>query len=608
MANRGQYTISAGGVNGTLIEVEITRRLNEISTAVCIAKEYVPTNALAILYYMGVKEVFRGYVTYCKKLDTGPAVGSKYELEIEAVEGELRYKYIERGDKSALFVVNTKKVVNDEPKVLGFFIQHILYNSGWSDASPSMVTTNQDGERLPSMGFSSCTVYNALNRMICQEMGWGIWYDSVNKRISYGEYRKHWSPMEYPCPSDVRATEQVRNYDIDRVIVYNDDKSLKAQIGTGSRTICYRYSQCSTQEELDSVASRIWKERSDVSARYEIDFSPDFTDVREGDVVNIWCGAINMPLKNNIGEVPDGYGVKDVKNTPDKVVVGVGATNVTIFDILNDRLSVIDGEACIPEIVEYPLEWKNVEAGELEGQYGVQTDIEFEVTDGNIFGGVNIMPIMGPYGTTDDGLRQRVYVKSGVTEELTIASGAGTSITVLMEDDVLPTDFDWGEVLVQYTFDETSVDAVAAVTVEWGSAEVVDDQSDFDVRNRRTTVFQKFYIGETRSWTADDITVMIENVGGGTLKLNDVIVKGALFYYTQIVTEDESEEEIDYPTTMELKIDDDEWVEINDQEQITYEKILDVGKHIVSVRSIDEGAVQLTLSYARFNEPTEIIE
>jgi hypothetical protein len=121
MANRGQYTISAGGVNGTLIEVEITRRLNEISTAVCIAKEYVPTNALAILYYMGVKEVFRGYVTYCKKLDTGPAVGSKYELEIEAVEGELRYKYIERGDKSALFVVNTKKIVNDEPKVLGFF-------------------------------------------------------------------------------------------------------------------------------------------------------------------------------------------------------------------------------------------------------------------------------------------------------------------------------------------------------------------------------------------------------------------------------------------------------------------------------------------------------
>jgi hypothetical protein len=177
-----------------------------------------------------------------------------------------------------------------------------------------------------------------------------------------------------------------------------------------------------------------------------------------------------------------------------------------------------------------------------------------------------------------------------------------------MEDDVLPTDFDWGEVLVQYTFDSTSVDAVAAVTVEWGSAEVVDDQSDFDVRNRRTTVFQKFYIGETRSWTADDITVMIENVGGGTLKLNDVIVKGALFYYTQIVTEDESEEEIDYPTTMELKIDDDEWVEINDQEQITYEKILDVGKHIVSVRSIDEGAVQLTLSYSRFNEPTEIIE
>lgn len=626
MVSKGNFTIVGdSGKVGPCLDLDIQKHFNQIDVAVITTTIYIETNSQARIMYMGSKLMFFGNVTYCKKLDSGPSTGSKYEIEIEELAGMLKYQYIKRNGKNAIYISN----VGDElappnsksgPKTIAFYVEQVLYDSVWTDTTKSTVTKNQDGEKLPSMGFSSCTIANALDRIICQEMGWGIWYDDVNNRISYGEFREAIGPDVYPCPSDIRATEQTRNYDIRNVIVYNDDKSMMATAGEGSiagKTICYRYSQCNNKEELNAVASRIYKDRKNISSRYEIDFEPGYSSIHVGDVINIWCGAINMAERIDNGEgIPPGYGVKDIRYTLEKTTVGVGAANVTIFDILNDRLSVIDGDACVPDVVEGNTGWQEVMGGDVEGEVGEPIDIEFTLDAVQIWGGLRIFPEMGPLGMTDDGLKQYIYTKVLCpSDAISLPPNTGTSLEIDFDMDFIPNAFSWGEIFIQYTFDESSKDSIAAWDVEVGDLEIVDDQSDVEITNRTTTVIQKFYIPETPNWTPVNPLIMIQNVGSANMKLNDVSIKFSIWYYdypkhhkevTEGVPEDEPSD--DYPTEMELKIDDGEWMAIKDCVEVYYSKLLGETKHKFSIRSVDDGSIKLTYSFTKFNEPTAIIE
>ena len=528
-----------------IIELEINNSTNSFNTAYFQTDRYISPSTRVTIKWMESVDVFVGNVITCKKLDTGPLQSSKYDIECEEVAAALQYKYVTQNGKRSIHIKN----YDDDrfQKTVGNYISYLLPTDGYRDESElafkGAKIVPSTGGRLPDMSFSNITVATAVDKVIIDLMGYGVWYEynqlNSETRLRYGYYN-HNIGQEWNAPVDTRITQRGKYYGVDGIIVYGDTNKIVGTSGNlNGNIICFRYSGCSNKAEAMSVADQIFKIRQNINTRYEVDFEVDKRSLtfREGDMIDITDPRINMvsPVSED-PSIPNGFMIYDIKIGLTKITIGLGASLQNIWDRLKSRLSIIDGDAAGSESFTIEFDWALVSGG--SGELGEWVSIPFGIEGETYLGDFNLSCTFAEYGRnsygtpiTGDNVQLTQYATWDNKYVGTLAPN--DSMTFQSWYYGLPKIIKWGEIDVSYVFDSSSqIGGKATVEVEWGNGVIIGDASDVPVTNMLSTVTHKWYIQENWNWGPSAMLQWkIRNSGSADIKLKDVLTKAAVFYY-----------------------------------------------------------------------------
>lgn len=528
-----------------IIDVEIRNSTNDFNTAYFQTDRYISPSTRVTIKWMESVDVFVGNVITCKKLDTGPLQSSKYDIECEEVAAALQYKYVTQNGKRSVHIKNYDE--EQYQRTVGNYISYLLPTDGYRDESEiafkGAKTVPSTGERLPDMSFSNITIASAVDKVIIDYMGYGVWYEwnqlSSEVRLRYGYYNHNigqtWNP-----PVDTRITQRGKYYGVDGIIVYGDTNKIVGTAGNlDGNIICFRYSGCNNKAEAMSVADQIFKIRQNINTRYEVDFEVDKISLafREGDMIDITDPRINMvsPVSEN-PNIPNGFMVYDIDINLTTVTLGLGASLDNIWDRLKSRLSIIDGDAAGAEGYTIEFDWALVDGG--SGVLGEWSSIPFGIEGETYLGDLDLVCEFAEYGSNSYGTPitgDNVQLTEYATWDNKYVGTLAPSEYITFESwyYALPKIIKWGEIDVSYVFDSGSlVGGKATVEVEWGNGVIIGDASDVPVTNINSTVTHRWYIQENWNWgPSAKLMWKITNTGTANIKLKDVLTKAAVFYY-----------------------------------------------------------------------------
>jgi len=452
------------------------------------------------------------------------------------------------------------------------------------------------------MGFSICTVLTALQRIVCNIFNYGLWFEYFDssgrevRRIRYGEYLSDIYPTT--IPSTVSILENSIQYGIDGVIVYGETNKLyatKGNIGPQYKVAAYRYNGCQSLDELQYVANKIYEQRSILSTRYEVVFPGLYFDIHEGDRLHFYDSVIGIPKSD------EGYGVKDVQITNKYIKVGLGAPKTTIFDILNDRLSIIDGNILSYDPYEFTLNWKNVMCAASTDTWGATTDFTVTISGETFMGDYLLTPIVGGEQVEGAGYKRIFAAIAHSTSDITITT-SDTIITgkdVLNNPDFFPWTIDHAEVIVSYVFDpdETEEDAKVDWTMTWGNdTKDLYTEDNYMITGFSGETYSSFVVSQVvHNWYLNGVESMPLSWPKLTVKchtgttsavLKDLIVKLVIYYdaentYAPVevtMPNGQIRMRIKYPTSYNQdEINYTDWITIYD----TANKSAYIGKHMI---------------------------
>jgi hypothetical protein len=552
-ANYNAWYFKSDGSNDFVLisEPNIEMKLLDINYATFISPVPVVTDSFLSIYYIQKQVVFYGYVSQCKQLNRNVDGKTRYEIEVQEPAAKLKNKYMSSTAISGVYILND--IGN---RTLGQYVATIISGmSDWRDITNSASSKLPDGlTAIPSMGFSSCTVWSALQRLIISQFGYGLWFQYQNpganaiNQLKYGEYNNSFS--NWPVPLSIKVVESSINYKIDGIVVYGDDKTLKATAGTitpDNRTLCYRYSGCQNKDELQAVANKIYNDRSQIKSRYEIEFPIDLNmlKIQEGDRIFISDTASGMTPQAN------GYGVKDVRITTEKVTVGIGAADVTIFDILADRLSVIDGDVVAYNNKEISIGSVTCASADLlsggSSAWGASHDVDFNIEGVTFFGDLTITPSLTAPGKDGGGYFTCFMLASSPTSDLTVTNTAIVyDLIVDASGDPIPEYFPWSikwaELEATYIFKSGVAYNVLGTQVtwdaSWGDLEMFDDGTLQPSSSIRRTITHKWFIGEHANIAMSNPQMTVVHSGNGTFAtLQDLFIKVAVYFDGEVIDE-----------------------------------------------------------------------
>lgn len=654
LSNYGMYTVG----NNVITEVDINLRSNSLNYATFMCPYYIPQGTIITIRYGMTKDVFTGKVSQCRKTNRTISGNTIYDIEIVELADELSNFYITDTTYTGIYINN---LGGTSSKTLGWYVQQILNrvgNSGWTDNSDAQFKDQTSppggttGSKIPSMGFSTCTVMTALNRLIVNIFNYGLWFDYEKngeyKRIRYGEYRS--DIREFPTPINISMVENSVNHNVDGVIVYGESNDLcvtHGNVAHGKRTVAYRYNGCNSMDELRWVAQRIYDQRKVPQIRYEIQFPCEYFDVHEGDRIFIFDETVGLH------ESATGYGVKDVRIKNDSIVVGIGASTMTIFDILNDRLSIIDGNILSFQPLPIDTGWNNVFASSTSAFIGPTTEISVTIEGQTFLGDYQITPIIGGEQIEGAGF-MRIYAVAAYNEP-TVTITSAEAITINGSNSFLeewfPWSFKWADIEVKYIFDPDLTAEGASIdwTMTWGNASNADlytvdngqvmDYGGYNTSSsQQSTLMHKWYV--TEKVNAPHSYPLITATCAGTTTtatIKDVLVRVAVFYdasgtYPPLETTmatGEIQMRIVYGPTAEQSYTD--WITIYNSASAdlyinkTYDGVDDLGldytvfgtgEHHVQYQmygtnqegGLASASVYLTGSYNAFDEKTEVVQ
>jgi hypothetical protein len=647
-------------VNDQVIsDLTIELKLTDLNYATFLFPEHITLGTYVTIKYAMHTPVFIGKVVQSRKMNRTIDGKTQYAIEIHEPAEELYNKYITSAEYTGIYLKNTDKT---QKKTLGWYVSKIISGLGvteeWKDVSDTVYknvtsppgTIEDDSDpAIPSMGFSVCTVMTALNRLIVNIFNYGLWFDYFDgngatvRRIRYGPYRSDVYPKTVPV--NIAMLENSVRHNIDGIIVYGDSNSLYATAGSISRTssvMAYRYNGCQSKKELQWVAQRVYEQRSEASIRFEVTFPAEYFSIHEGDRLHIYDTSVGLAA------TADGYGVKDVKITAEYIQVGLGAANMTIFDILNDRLSVIDGSILSFEPLTIETQWHNVFASSDVGMWGATTSIPVTIAGSTFMGEYYLTPVCGGEQIEGAGFT-RIFASIGNDEtEKTITATSDMVISasaVFASSEWFPWSIKWAEVTVSYVFDPdlTEEDAMVDWTMTWGNTEnpnlyteenfgLIAFSGEQPSSFNYSTITHGWYVHEKLNMPQSWPTIVAScHDGTDTVTIKDICVKIVIFWeasstYPPVETTMASGEiqmRAVYPTegTPE-QINYTDWITIYDtasrdiyigksydmEQYIMYSRF-GTGDHTIEVQCMGTGncSVKLFGTYAAFNEKTRVI-
>jgi hypothetical protein len=532
-------------VNGKAIaDVDINLRLVDLNYATFVSSIYIATGTEVTIKFQDINEVFKGKVTQCRKLARTVDNITRYDIEVVELAAELQNMYITSTTKTGIYINNTSK-----EKKLGQYVSYIIDGSGWGDSSDStyrykdIVEGGASDDSIPSMGFSNTTIYTALQRLIVSIFNYGLWFDypSGQKMVRYGPSNRTIAAGTYPAPINITMLENSNNYNVDGVVVYGADNSMVEHLGDISRdkkVVMYRYADCNSQTELRWVCRKVYDERSVPSMRYEIEFPAGYYTIHEGDVIHIYDESVGLPYN------ADGYGVKDVRIRNDKTTVGIGTSKLTIFDILNDRLSVIDGDFLSATPTSIDTAFGNVYANQVDpAAWGEESLAQISIGGTTFLGDLFMWPEFAGLGQSESSGYYRVYSAVGSIASLTatntpvsISCGgpyASPGYAPVLESSWFPWSWQWVELELRFVSDANNVtDSGCSWTCEWPGITLDDSGAGMYATYPYTPIIMRWHIGGLDNVPFSYPIFTFQHTGDGTeFIMHDVVISLRVFYY-----------------------------------------------------------------------------
>jgi len=481
------------------------KRLTDLNYVTFTSPVYIESGSSITLKYLDIDDVFIGKVTQCRKIARSVTDIAQFDIEAVELAEELTNIYITDTNYTGLYINNTSN-----NKRLFEYVDYILPFT-WSDISDStykyktIVSGGASSDYIPSMGFSTCTVWTALQRLIVTIFNYGMWfeYPAGKKCIRYGEYNRDVYNYDYPTPINITMQENSVDHNVDGVIVYGADNSLYKTYGNvsaGSRTVAYRYSGCNSLSELQWVARKLYDDRKEPQIRYEIEFPAGYYKINEGDRIHIYDTSIGLL------ESETGYGVKDVQVRDDKTIVGIGSASLTVFDILNDRLSKIDGGILSYTATPIETDYNNVAASAgTSDLYGEEVGVDFEITGDTFLGDLYLAPEFSGlrqegegYFTIYSAVGSMIDASIPVTADMDIIFGASGTVLdhyPVLSESWFPWTWEWVEILVEYVFDRTTpVDAGVIWSCDWPNINILGADCTKYSSSNQTTITHRWFV------------------------------------------------------------------------------------------------------------------
>ena len=325
-----KWVATAGATTYPILNLQITKRLEGANTASFQCPANIPVGTAVTIKFNGTP-VYYGKVRSIKR-----RTDNLNTVELMEPASDLKLFRLEDNGSGIVTIDNSL-----HNKRLADYIAIILDGTGWSDGTRLTTTINPvTGEPFPSIRFYNTTVAKALEKVITKICGYKMWFDNVNKRVKYGNYNTDRSAVALST-IDVRPTSSDINYNIDRVIVIGKTEdiygeAIKSGATTPYKTLMYQYTECADSTEARSIARQILADRSVLMERFECDILPGNYIYEEGDLVRI-------------SDVKTGtygtYGIKDIEISEEKTTLGLGCSEITIFDLLGDKLTEISSSA-----------------------------------------------------------------------------------------------------------------------------------------------------------------------------------------------------------------------------------------------------------------------
>jgi hypothetical protein len=348
------WTVYYEGTHYPCTDVNITLQLESLNYAIVkINNGNIPNDTTIALYKDGSE-----YMTGYTKRSIDPMDDTtKYMVTEKAVE--LRDYLCDDGSGTYDFAFENSTVLA--------VMTSILDGTGWSFSDRG---SGYDSYSVPNMALFYANVVDATFKLLRIYCNAKVWFDSDSKTVYCDDSRVDHGSITYSLKTPDK-TSAGRN--ITKVIVLGQGEAIRGVAGSGTKVQVYRYNDCTTVSEATKVAETILDEINSESVRIEVEMPPSIS-YREGDLVTV-----------------DGveYQVFDVKISYDKTVLGVGSSEISIFDQFQGAIQKVSGVVTIDDSNYAKLNAPNVFTGGTN---------EFNLVQAMQYGGVsgNDLVIKGP--------------------------------------------------------------------------------------------------------------------------------------------------------------------------------------------------------------------
>lgn len=324
------WVATTGTTSYPIIDPQITKRLEGANTASFQCLANIPVGTVITIKYNGTT-VYYGKVRSIRRRSD-----NLNTVELMEPAGDLKLFRLEDGGSGIVTIDNPNGT-----RYLSSYVSSILNGTGWTGSTTE--DTNRipgTSDPLPPVRFYNSTVAKALEKMITLVCGYKMWFHNEQKIVKYGNMNVDRSGTAIPA-INVRPISSDINYGVDRVIVIGKTEdiygeAIKSGATTPYKTLMYQYSECTDSTEARSIAKQILADRSILMERFECDILPGNYIYEEGDLVRI-------------SDVKTGtygtYGIKDIEISEEKTTLGLGCSEITIFDLLGDKLTEISSSA-----------------------------------------------------------------------------------------------------------------------------------------------------------------------------------------------------------------------------------------------------------------------
>lgn len=400
------YTVTNGTTPADVLDMEVSESTNEIDECQILTYGKYSDNSTLVVSDSTPSTIFTGYQTGVEQNDK---YNVTYKTIIREKAIEMQYVILTGTTGQVSFV---KSDTADD--LIAWAISQVNAAYGYTGGDAWSVSYSGSGASTSlTIGCYYTNALSFLKKVIIDNLGYKLWFDSVNKIVYFGEYNvdRTATPIAYIDKQEIRdSTRRGCN----RVIVIGKNASITGDAGSGNLIRVFEYPSAATSAECDTLAAKILSDVQYTNVQYTVTLE----DTAVCDVADY----INLDGTNYIV-------IKKV-TTFDKTIITTGALTTSILDTLGSSITEVSGETVSGSDASWSGGNTNVAANGAS-----YTEYVFDVKDINMISNAKLDATIGSFIKSAD-----VSANTGILSDISMVSVSGRAgdYATLVDDFYIP--------------------------------------------------------------------------------------------------------------------------------------------------------------------------